>query len=87
MKNNGGRKERRKRGGCGSGSGESKRSELSSGKEELDESKSVQEGTSGCGGGDGGGDGEVAGEVDSEKGSVRRLVSFIGERIWGAWNE
>ncbi|KAG4929183.1 hypothetical protein AAZX31_17G008800 [Glycine max] len=28
-------------------------------------------------GGDGGG--------DEEKGSVRRFVSFIGERIWGAW--
>ncbi|KAF3451796.1 hypothetical protein FNV43_RR07892 [Rhamnella rubrinervis] len=80
------RKERRKRGGCGNGSGELKRSEPSSGKEELDGSKSVQETSSGCGGGSDGGD-EGAGEEESEKGSVRRFVSFIGERIWGVWNE
>ncbi|KAK3038915.1 hypothetical protein RJ639_027543 [Escallonia herrerae] len=38
----------------------------------------------------GGGAGEVAGveqggEVGVEKGSVRKLVSFLGERIWGVW--
>ncbi|TKY53965.1 hypothetical protein E2542_SST18371 [Spatholobus suberectus] len=33
--------------------------------------------------GQGGGDG---GEVE-EKGSVRRFVSFIGERIWGSWGQ
>ncbi|KAF5949960.1 hypothetical protein HYC85_011953 [Camellia sinensis] len=35
----------------------------------------------------GGGDVEEdgVGEVGSEKGSVRKLVSFIGERIWGVW--
>lgn len=26
------------------------------------------------------------GEDETEKGSVRKIVSFIGERIWGAWN-
>lgn len=25
-------------------------------------------------------------EVGMEKGSVRKIVSFIGERIWGVWN-
>ncbi|KAK3022013.1 hypothetical protein RJ639_045174 [Escallonia herrerae] len=40
--------------------------------------------------GSGGGGGEVAGEeqggeVGVEKGSVRKLVSFLGERIWGVW--
>ncbi|KAL5576318.1 hypothetical protein UlMin_018017 [Ulmus minor] len=78
------RKERRKRGGCGNGSGELKRSELSSGKEGLGQSESAKEdSTGGDGGGSGGGDGE---EESSEKGSVRRFVSFIGERIWGVWN-
>jgi len=37
----------------------------------------------------GGGEAEVGeggdGGDDEEKGSVRRFVSFIGERIWGAW--
>ncbi|XP_052178652.1 uncharacterized protein LOC127792244 [Diospyros lotus] len=32
--------------------------------------------------GEGGGQG---GEVGVEKGPVRKLVSFIGERIWGVW--
>ncbi|KAH7545283.1 hypothetical protein FEM48_Zijuj01G0077200 [Ziziphus jujuba var. spinosa] len=83
-KNNNNRKERRKRGGGGgggnNGSGELKRSELSSGKDELVESESVVEETS-SGGGDG------VGDEEAEKGSVRRFVSFIGERIWGVWNE
>lgn len=26
------------------------------------------------------------GEVEAEKGAVRMIVSFIGERIWGGWN-
>ncbi|KAK7348397.1 hypothetical protein VNO80_22952 [Phaseolus coccineus] len=46
--------------------------------------EALPEGSSG-GGGEvevgGGGDGGD----DEEKGSVRRFVSFIGERIWGAW--
>lgn len=32
----------------------------------------------------GGGAGD--GEVGSERGAVRKIASFIGERIWGAWN-
>jgi len=38
----------------------------------------------------GAGAGEVEagqGGDDEEKGSVRRFVSFIGERIWGAWGQ
>ncbi|XP_027331794.1 uncharacterized protein LOC113847113 [Abrus precatorius] len=39
----------------------------------------------------GGGDAEVGesgdGVEDEEKGSVRRFVSFIGERIWGGWGQ
>ncbi|XP_030553012.1 uncharacterized protein LOC115757062 [Rhodamnia argentea] len=34
----------------------------------------------------GGGEVGSGGEEELEKGSVRRLVSFIGERIWSAWN-
>lgn len=68
--------------GVNTGSGELKRSELSSGKDQpVGESESVQ----GHEGGGGGGEGEEE-EVEvlpSEKGSVRRFVSFIGERIWG----
>ncbi|KAI4371166.1 hypothetical protein MLD38_019432 [Melastoma candidum] len=33
--------------------------------------------------------GEVVGNIggdEADKGSVRKLVSFIGERIWGVWN-
>lgn len=84
------KKERRKQrtgGGGGNGSGELKRSELSSGNtESAGESESVQghEIASGGGGGGGGVEGEEE-VVSSEKGSVRRFVSFIGERIWGVW--
>lgn len=49
------------------------------------------------GGGGGGGDEAEAegaagggveddGEVGSERGTVRKIASFIGERIWGVWN-
>ncbi|EXB41542.1 hypothetical protein L484_013616 [Morus notabilis] len=65
--------------GVNTGSGELKRSELSSGKDEpAGESESVQ----GHEGG-GGGEGDEEEVLSSEKGSVRRFVSFIGERIWG----
>ncbi|PON34027.1 hypothetical protein PanWU01x14_347660 [Parasponia andersonii] len=75
------------------GSSESKLSELSSGKDELGKSESVQGGGGGGGGGvDGHGHGEGEGKDDqeaesmvSEKGSVRRFMSFVGERIWGVW--
>ena len=84
----GGRRERRsnkQRGGGGGGdrgggsgdgavlsTGESKRAELT--ESEPAESEAVR-----------GGEGEE--EASAEKGSsqVRRLVSFIGERIWGVW--
>ena len=56
-------------------------------------SESVGE-SSNSGGGGGGGDDEVGegGDGDGveggeEKGPVRRFVSFIGERIWGAWGQ
>ncbi|XP_041028407.1 uncharacterized protein LOC121268281 [Juglans microcarpa x Juglans regia] len=77
------RKERRKR-GCHNGSAELKRLEASSAKDESSETDSLG-GESGnslhddAGGGDG--------EDGFEKGSVRRFVSFIGERIWGVWSQ
>lgn len=37
-------------------------------------------------GGGGGGEG-CEGVAVEEKGSVRRFVSFIGERIWGGWGQ
>lgn len=92
-----GKKERKKRGvgggGGGEGSGELNRPELSLGKEEMGELESV-EGCSSSGGGgtSGGGDGEICGGGDcnseeggGEKGSVRKFVSFVGEKIWGVW--
>ncbi|KAK8575461.1 hypothetical protein V6N13_033296 [Hibiscus sabdariffa] len=39
------------------------------------------------GGGDGGYGGGDDGEEGTEKGSVRRLVNFIGERIWNVWGQ
>lgn len=54
-------------------------SELSLGKPEFTESNSVGDITS---------SNEVGDEVEEEgyeKGSVRKIVSFLGERIWGVW--
>ncbi|CAB4275688.1 unnamed protein product [Prunus armeniaca] len=80
--NNNSRKERRnKRGHNGGSSGELKRSELSLKKKELAQAHMADQETGGGGGG-----GEVD-EEDSEKGSVRRFVSFVGERIWGVWSQ
>ncbi|XP_011047024.1 PREDICTED: uncharacterized protein LOC105141488 [Populus euphratica] len=71
----------RKRKGNSQGSGELiKRPELRTKDKQLDETDSVDGNSSGSGGGKGVGGG---GEEGTEKGSVRRLVSFIGERIWG----
>ncbi|GLU18179.1 hypothetical protein SLE2022_344930 [Rubroshorea leprosula] len=84
-----GKKERRKRNG-GDGSGELKRAELSLGKDELTEMESVEDSIVGGGDGDGGAEGEdcgANGEEGGEKGSVRKFVSFIGERIWGVWGQ
>lgn len=81
--NNNSRKERRnKRGHNGGSSGELKRSELSLKKKEVAQAHTADQET-GCGGGGGG----AVDEEDSEKGSVRRFVSFVGERIWGAWSQ
>ncbi|GFZ03304.1 hypothetical protein Acr_15g0019120 [Actinidia rufa] len=82
------RRERRKKGA--KGSGELTRSELVVSQGKFDESDSVEEIIGGsCGGG--GGEEECycccgEGEEGVEKGSVRKLVSFIGERLWGVWN-
>ncbi|KAL5564048.1 hypothetical protein UlMin_033795 [Ulmus minor] len=73
-----GRKERRKRGGGGYELGELK---LSSGKDELGESESAKEDSTG---GDHRGSGECAGKEES---SIRSFVSFNGERIWGVWTQ
>ncbi|GFY91695.1 hypothetical protein Acr_08g0000910 [Actinidia rufa] len=91
------RRERRKKGA--EGSGELSRSELGMNQGKFGESDSVEEirGGSGgggdgggedCCGGGGGGGSYCGGEVEEgiEKGSVRKLVSFIGERLWGVWN-
>lgn len=86
-----GKKEKRnKKGRCDNKvSSELNRSELvSSGSNESSESKSVGEcSTSNGGAGGGGGGGEGGGDrvSDEEKGSVRKFVNFIGEKIWGVW--
>ncbi|KAM1347935.1 uncharacterized protein LOC126623978 [Malus sylvestris] len=77
------RKERRNKSRVNNGSGELKRSELSVKKKELAQSHTADQE---AGGGGGGGGGEVD-EEDSEKGSVRRFVGFLGERIWGVWSQ
>ena len=88
------RKERRNsnnKRGCNNGSSELKGLEASLSKNELTESDSVSAENSSnnnninnnCGGEGFGGDGEEG----LDKGSVRRFVSFIGERIWGVWSQ
>lgn len=87
------RKEKRNKRDSNKQSGEMKRTELtSSGNNESEESESVGESSNGGGGGGGGdgcgGEGFGGGGIeDEEKGSVRRFVSFIGEKIWGAWGQ
>ncbi|KAB2600931.1 hypothetical protein D8674_001936 [Pyrus ussuriensis x Pyrus communis] len=73
------RKERRNKSRANNGSGELKRSELSVKRKELAQSHTADQEA-------GGGGGEVVEEA-SEKGSVRRFVSFLGERIWGVWSQ
>ena len=72
------RKDRKRKGNRQGSSELIKRPELRM-KDKLDESDSVGAISSGSGGS------EVVGggEEGAEKGSVRRFVSFIGERIWG----
>ena len=90
-KNGKGKKEKRNQRKTGSSSSsnskdahssELKRSELAS--HDSAESETVFEGN---GGGGGGGEGCEAVAIVEEKGSVRRFVSFIGERIWGGWGQ
>lgn len=76
-----GKKEKRNKKGCNKQNhnnhlSELKRSELPS--DDSAELVSVVESNTGGGGG------EVVAVVE-EKGSVRRFMSFVGERIWGAW--
>ncbi|GMH05266.1 hypothetical protein Nepgr_007106 [Nepenthes gracilis] len=84
------RRERKKKGFSGSDlDGEIKRAtatELNLGEDEATQSESVAESSDGEGGG-GEGEGRCGGGAggDVEKGSVRKFMSFIGERIWGIW--
>ncbi|KAL6990705.1 hypothetical protein U1Q18_008825 [Sarracenia purpurea var. burkii] len=81
------RKERKKRASKGAGD-ELKRSEMSSGTDEFADSGYMEETCTGTGTGGGEedcGGGAADGEQGFEKGSVRKLVSFIGERIWSVW--
>lgn len=80
------RKERRRKGG--SVSDEMKQSKLSSRNDEAGQSETGAEASvNGNGGGEDSESCCVGGEEGSgsEKGSVRKLVNFLGERIWGVW--
>lgn len=77
MKN---KKERRKR-GRNESEGVNRFGEGST-RDELSESENGEV----SGGGGCGGDGGCEREEEVEKGSVRRLVSFIGESIWNIWS-
>nr|DAD36164.1 TPA_asm: hypothetical protein HUJ06_006804 [Nelumbo nucifera] len=70
------KKEKKKR-VCNEGSDDGNRPEEISGREELDNLETLEV----CSGETG----ESEEAEDLEKGSVRRFVSFIGERIWGVW--
>lgn len=81
------RRERRKSNkGSGNSSGELRKSEVMTlNKDDSDEADSRAElpshhaaASSGCRDGDGE-------EEGGERGSVRRLVSFLGEKIWSVW--
>ncbi|GMJ15284.1 hypothetical protein like AT1G62422 [Hibiscus trionum] len=75
------KKVRKKKNGGTGGSGGLKRADLSLKKDESSELKSVEASGSSnsCCGDDG--------EEGTEKGTVRRFVSFIGERIWNVWGQ
>lgn len=76
-------RDRRKRSGPAAEPAEPNRPEPSASKNEPGDKK---EEANSSGGGGGGGEVGSGGEEEMDKGSVRKLVSFIGERIWGAWN-
>ncbi|KAE8700449.1 mitochondrial pyruvate carrier 2-like [Hibiscus syriacus] len=78
---------KKKNGGSGTnGSGGLKPADLNFRKDESNELKSVEVSSSsnGCGGEVCGDDGE---EEGTEKGTVRRFVNFIGERIFNVWGQ
>ncbi|CAI8590574.1 unnamed protein product [Vicia faba] len=70
-------------------SGESNRSVVNESAEMESVGESSNSSSSGGGGGSESGERVVVvvggGGDDEEKGSVRKFVSFIGERIWGVW--
>ena len=79
------KKDRKKKGGGADGSGGLKRTDLTLRKDDSSELKSVEERSSSSSGG-----GEVCGddgEEGTDRGSVRRFVNFIGERIWNVWGQ
>ncbi|PPD80214.1 hypothetical protein GOBAR_DD22858 [Gossypium barbadense] len=80
------KKDRKKKSGGADGSGGSKRTDLNLGKDESCDSKSAEASSSSksCGAEVCGDDGE---EEGTDKGPVRRFVSFIGERIWNVWGQ
>ncbi|KAK8551652.1 hypothetical protein V6N13_120101 [Hibiscus sabdariffa] len=79
------KKDRKKKNGGADGSGGLKRADLSLRKDESSELKSVEanNSSSSCGGEACGDDNEEG----TEKGTVRRFVNFIGERIWNVWGQ
>ncbi|XVF26148.1 hypothetical protein REPUB_Repub13aG0274300 [Reevesia pubescens] len=80
------KKDRKKKGSAADGSGGGlKRPDLCLRKDETSELKSVEESSSsGAAAAEVCGDG---GEEGTDKGSVRRFVNFIGERIWNVWGQ
>ncbi|XP_022724675.1 uncharacterized protein LOC111281245 [Durio zibethinus] len=81
------KKDRKKKYNAADGSGGLKRPDLSLLKDDSSELKSVEESSSSS---SGGGGGEICGDDGEEgtgKGSVRRFVNFIGERIWNVWGQ
>ncbi|XP_042508899.1 uncharacterized protein LOC122084593 [Macadamia integrifolia] len=76
------KRDRKRRGGHGCNNDVKDFEESSVVRDEL-EAVEVSDGGGGREGETGGGCG---GDEEVEKGSVRRLVSFIGERIWGVWS-
>lgn len=80
------RRERRPRRAVKGSSGhdELNRSDVSSSKEDFRESCLDLVEVTGCGGGGGEG-GDCGGEAEEGSVTVRKLVSFIGERFWSVW--
>lgn len=81
------KKERKKRDGS-TGSAELKTVEETLGKDDevLAKSAKVEESSGFSDGGQHGGGGGGGKEEEMDKGSLRRFVNFVGEKIWGVWN-